>query len=126
MRRAGARLRPRSSMHARAARKATSSRSHRASRTAVPVGLSHRPGRLVSIVYERGIPMNRRRLVDATVARIVLPLLLLLPRVGSGQATERLPNLVPYPASELHVTVDTSTNLTLLRFSTVSYNNGIG
>ena len=71
--------------------------------------------------------MIRRGIVDATLASIVIPILLLFPRVGSTQTvTEKLPNLVPYPASELHVVNDSVTGTALLRFSTVSYNNGIG
>jgi len=63
---------------------------------------------------------------DAAIASIVTSILLLLPTVGGAQTTERLPNLVPNPASELHVLTDSVSGVTLLRFSTVSYNNGRG
>lgn len=79
------------------------------------------PIRLLRVVASRS---HRAIVVHSTVAAIVIPLLLTLPRVAGAQVVDRLPNLTPIAASDLSIAI--GTNGPELRFTTTSWNNGTG
>ena len=71
--------------------------------------------------------MSKRWIQFSAVPVMIAASILLATRSGlAQQVVERLPNLVPLPASELAVVVDTATGGPKLVFGTISWNSGSG